>query len=67
MNDLEKLKNVFIDLGIDFSLYINDGFDTLDTKDGFIIKIKDGFGYGGFYTVFHFNKDGSFSNYGCFE
>jgi hypothetical protein len=67
MNDLEKMKQMFTDLSIGFTVYKNDGFDISDKYEGFVIKIDRGCGHGGFYAIFHFDNDGSFTQYGCFE
>lgn len=61
MNDLEKLKSTFTDIGIEFV--------TEDVKHeayNVRIVINEGIGYSGFLADFYF-LDGKFVNHGVWE
>lgn len=59
MTDLEKLQNVFKELGIEFKMNTEDGRQ--------ILTFSEGKGYLGFYIDFQFDKKGKFIEYGIWE
>ena len=67
MTDFEKTQQLFKEIGLEFEQYVNDGFDIGDKNKGNCIKIKEGFGYGGFYAILYFDQNGKFDSHGCWE
>lgn len=62
MTDLQKLKNVFDDLGIEYEV----ARLNRDTED-VVLTLEEGAGYWGFVCEFRFTKDGKFIEHSVFE
>ena len=61
MTDLEKLQNVFCELGIEYKDIHG------DSEYYQIVRINEGKGYDGFVADFHFDKEGNFTDYAIWE